>query len=373
MIAPPAHVGMAVEDVDTPALIVDLDAFEHNLHQMQHAMLGSGVSLRPHAKTHKSPLIAALQIAHGAVGVCCQKVSEAEIMVAGGVRDVLVANQIVGRRKAERLAALARHAEIGVCVDCEANITELEAAAARFGSTLRVLVEMDVGAHRCGVPEPGDVVALARMIDAQPHLCFGGIQAYQGAAQHLRAYAERQMAIARATERVLAARHLLAAAGLRCETVTGAGTGTFEFELASGAYTEIQAGSYIFMDRDYGLNQSKASSNSPQFAHALFLLATVMSRPAPGRIILDAGLKAFSVDAGMPELRDRPGLCVSRASDEHGRVDAGPDQMAWSVGDKIWLIPGHCDPTVNLHDWMVCVRSGMVEALWPISARGAVF
>lgn len=366
---PPAAVGMRLEEVDTPALVVDLAALEGNLRRMVDA-IGDRVRLRPHAKTHKSPEIARRQIAAGAVGVCCQKVSEAEAMVEGGIADVLVTNEIVGARKLERLAALARRARIGVLADHAQNVRDLQTAAARAGARLDVYLELEVGMRRCGVAPGEPALALAREIAAAPNLRFAGLHAYHGRAQHIRAQAERRAAIAAAAAAVRSTRAMLEEAGLGCPIVTGAGTGTFAFEAESGAWDEIQPGSYVFMDWDYAKNEW--APPLPRFEHALFVLATVMSRPDARTAIVDAGLKASSVDSGMPAVWERPALAYTRAADEHGWVEAAPGAEAPAIGEKILLVPGHCDPTVNLYDWYVCVRDGAVEALWPIAARGAL-
>ena len=367
---PPAEVGMPLEAVDTPALLLDLDPFERNLARPAAAITGPRVRLRPHAKTHKCPQIALRQIAHGAVGVCVQKVSEAEAMISGGVPDVLVSNEIVGPSKIARLVALARQARVAVCADDPANVGDLNAAALASGVRLPVLVEVNVGANRCGV-EPGEpAAALARQIVASPGLRFAGLQAYHGSAQHVREYARRQEAIEGVVEKVRRTLDVLGRAGLACDVVTGAGTGTYRFEAASGVYTELQVGSYIFMDADYARDLAEDGGPYRDFEHSLFVYATVMSRPAKDRAVLDAGLKALSVDSGMPLVHEMPDVEYHRASDEHGALILHDPQRALRVGDKLRLVPGHCDPTVNLHDWYVCVRKDRVEALWPISARG---
>jgi len=366
----PASVGMSLADVDTPALILELDAFERNLARMAEFVRSEPVRLRPHAKSHKCAEIALRQIAAGAVGVCCQKVSEAEALVAGGVHDVLIANEVVGATKLERLAALARSARIAVCADAAENVRDLDTAAARAGVRLNVFVEINVGADRCGVEPGAPALALARIVAASPNLHFAGLQAYHGGAQHLRGVAERTNAIERAAESVRATRVLLEQEGIACATVTGAGTGSFPLELASGAYDELQPGSYIFMDADYSRNEYDA--RWPRFEQSLFVWTTVMSRPAPTRAVVDAGLKASSVDSGMPQLWQLPGVDYVKASDEHGVLVAAPGERAPALGAKLLLVPGHCDPTVNLYDWYVCVRAGKVETLWPVSARGAL-
>ncbi len=366
----PAQIGQPLADVDTPALILDLDAFERNMRLLNESLAGRNVKLRPHAKSHKCPEIGKRQMALGAVGVCCQKVSEAEAMVDGGVGDVLIANEVVGAAKLKRLTALAKRANIAVCADNSENVTALGAAAQAAGVTLNVLVEVNVGANRCGV-EPGEpAFRLAKQIHESKHLRFAGLQAYQGGAQHLRKTEERRAAIKAACSMVKRTTALLAQAGSPCERVTGAGTGSYMFEAASTIYHELQAGSYIFMDADYAKNDW-TESGIPRFEHSLFVWTSVMSCPAADRAIVDAGLKASSVDSGMPRVFDTPGVEYIKASDEHGVLKLASG-IALPLGHKLKLVPGHCDPTVNLYDHYVCVRKGVVEALWPIAARGAL-
>jgi len=364
----PARIGQRLEEVDTPALILDLDAFERNLKTLADLARGR-VRVRAHAKTSKSAEVSKRQMALGAVGVCCQKVSEAEAMVEGGIPDVLVSNEVVGLVKVERLAGLARRARIGVCVDDAGNAKDLDAAAGRTGVKLDVYVELEVGMGRCGVAPGEPALALARAVATSPNLRFAGLQAYNGRAQHVRSLAERRALIGKAADAVRVTRALLERNGIACPIVTGAGSGTFMFEVESGAWDEIQPGSYAFMDADYAKNDWAAPL--PRFAHALFVLATVMSRPRWDRAIVDAGLKASSVDSGMPAVWQRFGLKYLQASDEHGFVEIAPGAPAPALGEKLLLVPGHCDPTINLYDWYVCVRGGVVEDLWSISARGA--
>lgn len=378
MLPPPAAPGMALADVDTPALLIDLDAFERNLKRMADAAATAGVRLRAHAKTHKSPIIALRQMAHGAVGICCQKVSEAEVMIRGGVPNVLVSNQVVGTRKLERLALLAREAKVAVCVDNAENVAAIADAAAKYGVRLDVLVEIDVGGNRCGVAPGAAAVTLAQEIARRPSLRFGGLQAYQGAAQHVRAWTERKARIDAAIAATRETVDLLSRAGLACETVGGAGTGTFEMEAASGVYNELQAGSYIFLDADYARNLKADGSRFDTFENALFVYATVMSVPRAHMAVVDCGHKAASVDSGMPEPFGLGGVSYSRPSDEHGVLATQGANRLLKLGDKVRLVPGHCDPTVNLHDWYVCIRgmdtaNAHVEAVWPVAARGAGF
>ena len=356
-------IGASIDDIDTPALIVDLDAFEHNLRHMAAFTRAAGIRLRPHAKTHKCPDVAKRQIALGAVGMCCQKVSEAEAMVDGGVSDVLVSNEIVGASKLARLAELSRRAKIGVCVDNAENVRQLK-------GDLDVYIEIDVGMRRCGVAPGAPAVALAREI-VKSGLRFGGLQAYHGRAQHLRGVEARAAAIRHAAMLVRAAQASITSAGMRCPLVTGAGSGSFAFEAASGVYDELQCGSYLFMDRDYADNE--ATPNAPVFEHALFVKSQVMSRGA-SHAVVDAGHKAHAVDSGLPRVWQRE-LVFANGGDEHGiltpRVAGG---TLPGLGETVWLVPGHCDPTVNLHDHYVALRGGLaqgnVEAVWTIDARG---
>ena len=365
----PARPGDPVAEIETPALVVDLDPFERNLDLMANAVRGSGLALRPHAKSHKCPEIAKRQVALGAVGICCQKVDEAAAFIEAGLRDVLVTNEVVTGSKLERLANLARTATIGVLADDLKVVQAMSAAATKSGVVLDVLVEIDVGAHRCGVLPGAAAVALAQAVADSPGLRFRGLHAYHGAAQHLRKPAERVAAIAVATQLSLRTRDAIQAAGIACPTVTGAGTGTWQLERDSQVYTELQPGSYIFMDADYGRNALAPDDHA--FEQSLYVAATVMSTSVPERAIVDAGLKAFAFDSGLPVVHAAHGLEYVSASDEHGVLRVAADAQS-AVGDRIWLIPGHCDPTVNLYDWIVGVRGDRVECVWPVAARGAL-
>jgi D-serine deaminase-like pyridoxal phosphate-dependent protein len=369
---PPAEIGMTLAEVDTPALLVDLDAFEYNLKKLPETLGGRQIRLRPHAKTHKCPAIALLQIEQGAVGVCCQKVGEAEAMVAAGIKDVLVSNEIVGASKLMRLLSLAEKARISVCADDPMHIIAYQQAAADRGVELDVLIELNVGSNRCGVDTAESVLELARRIMGSPSLHFAGLQAYHGAAQHKRSSGERQQAIQSAVNLVKRATKLLEANGIDCERVTGAGTGTYPLEAGSGVYQELQPGSYIFMDVDYGRNLNESGVPWTTFKHSLFVYTTVISRPVPERAVVDAGHKAVLIDSGMPAVHGLTGIDYTGASDEHGCLQLDNPSRQIEIGDKLLLIPGHCDPTANLYDWFVGIRNRHVELLWPIAARGAM-
>jgi D-serine deaminase-like pyridoxal phosphate-dependent protein len=332
----------------------------------------TGAKLRAHAKTHKSPVIAKLQMARGAVGNCVQKVAEAEILAWGGIPDILVSNEVVGAAKLARLCALSRIAKVAVCADDAAQVAAIESAAADAGIRMTVLVEIDVGAGRCGIQPGPDAVALAKRIAASKHLVFGGLQAYHGSAQHKRTPAERRTLVGGAIDASRRTVEQLRQQGLDCPIVGGAGTGTFEIESASGLYNEIQAGSYIFMDADYARNQVESGAPVSTFRHALFVLSTVMSQAQPGVAVLDAGHKAVAVDSGLPTVWQRPDIRYTGASDEHGKLEFASETTAPKLGEKLRLVPGHCDPTVDKFDWYVGVRNGRVECLWPVAARGGL-
>ena len=363
--------GDRIESLDTPCLLLDLDVFERNLSRLEQSITGKKVRLRPHAKSHKCPEIARRQIARGAVGICCQKVSEAQAFVEAGITDVLISNEVVGEKKIARLIDLAARATISVCVDDAANASDMSQAAAKAGVTIGVLIEMDVGAKRCGVTSIDGALTLAKHIASLPGLKLLGLQAYHGPAQHYRTPSERESAIAKASELARSAAELLKSNGLTCQVITGAGTGSYVCEANSGVFNEIQPGSYIFMDADYAKNQT-APKGEPLFEHSLFVLSSVMSATRPGHAVVDAGLKASSVDSGLPQVAERPEVRYVMANDEHG-VLAFPDSVCLKLGDRIKLIPGHCDPTVNLYNELIVIQKGVVVDIWPISARGALF
>ncbi|GGE20254.1 3-hydroxy-D-aspartate aldolase [Gemmobacter megaterium] len=371
----PALPGMSEAEIQTPCLILDMDALERNIRKLGHFAHTHGMRHRAHGKMHKSVDVLKLQMElGGAVGVCCQKVSEAEVFARAGVADILVSNQVTDAAKIDRLARMPKlGAQITVCVDDLGNVAHLSASAQRHGTVLNCLVEVDVGAARCGVSGPNAAVALAQAIDAAPSLRFAGLQAYQGAMQHLEHHADRKAKADVAIALVRTVVSALQAAGLPPGLVSGAGTGSFQFETESGVYNELQCGSYAFMDADYGRIRDAEGHriDETQWDNALFVLTSVMSHPLPGRAVCDAGLKAMSAESGLPRVYGRDDVSYTGCSDEHGTLS--DPQGALKLNDRLRLVPGHCDPTCNLHDWYVCVRNGQVEALWPISARGKVF
>jgi len=369
---PAANIGDNWQNIDTPALVVDLENLEHNLTAMADYAKKQNVKLRPHSKSHKCPAIAHQQIALGAVGVCCQKVSEAEVMVSHGILDVLVSNQVIGRTKLDRLATLALQAKIMVCVDDLDNINEMDEAAKVFNVTINVLVEVNVGSGRCGVLPQEPVLALAKAIMSCENLNFSGLQAYHGVAQHIRSYEGRRRAILQATHQVEETIKLLSLHDIECDVIGGGGTGTYIFEATSGIYNELQVGSYVFMDHDYALNLNDKGEQINEFKQSLFIKAAVLSKPEDNRCVLDAGLKAYSTDSGLPVVHDIENTEVLGAADEHTNIRFDNSLPVPEIGESISLLPSHCDPTVNLHDWLIGIRNNQVQTIWPIAARGAL-
>lgn len=368
----PAVVGMDEADIQTPCLIVDLDAFERNISRMRDFCAEMGVRHRVHGKMHKSADIAHYQMEAGdACGICCQKVSEALSFARAGIKDILVSNQVCQPSKIEMLTEIAKLSRTIVCVDDPDNIADLSAAASKHNVTIEVLVEIDCGAGRCGVKFGQPVVDLAKAVDAAPGLKFAGIQAYQGAAQHVHNYEARKAQIDAAIGEVRDTVEMLSAEGLECDIVGGGGTGTYYFEGNSSVYNELQSGSYAFMDADYQRVRDQQGEFISEFENALFILTSVMSHTKADKAVCDAGLKVQSVDSGMPVVYGRTDVEYMKCSDEHG-VIADPDG-ALKINDKLKLVPGHCDPTCNIHDYYVGVRNGKVETLWPVTARGKAF
>ncbi|MDP5219067.1 DSD1 family PLP-dependent enzyme [Ruegeria sp. 2205SS24-7] len=371
----PALPGMDEADIQTPCLVLDLDALERNITKMGDYAKAHGMRHRVHGKMHKSVDVAKLQEKlGGSVGVCCQKVSEAEVFARGGIKDVLVSNQVTDPVKIDRLARMPKlGARVLCCVDDPENVATLSAAAVKHGTQIEALVEIDCGAGRCGVTTTQQVVDIAKLLDAAEGLRFAGIQAYQGAMQHMDSYEDRKAKLDVAVAQVAEAVTALKAQGLDCDIVGGGGTGSYYFESTSGVYNELQCGSYAFMDADYGriLDKDGKRIDQGEWENALFILTTVMSHAKSDKAIVDAGLKAQSLDSGLPTIFGRDDVEYVKCSDEHGVV-ADPDGVL-KVNDKLKLVPGHCDPTCNVHDWYVGVRNGKVETLWPVSARGKAY
>ena len=379
-----ASIGLRVDHIDTPALVVDLDAMERNIARMADFARKHQVLWRPHAKMHKSAEIALQLQRAGAVGACVQKTAEAEALAAGGVRDITITNQVIAHPKLLRVARLAARLQaqggrLALAVDSAEGIQRLAEAMAQAAPQARidVLVEIDVGQGRCGVPPGAPALALAQAVARLTQLRFAGLHAYHGRAQHLRSAAERREAIAAAVQAARHTRDLITAAGLPVPLVTGSGTGTLVHEAASGVYGELQAGSFLFMDADYAQNERDPAQ--PAFEHALFVKSQVISADDK-HAVCDAGHKSHAIDSGLPTVALLPAdrtLRYANGGDEHGLLYAdAPDARLPSLGHMLWLIPGHCDPTVNLHDFLIGVRGGLamgvVERIIRVDAWGAL-
>jgi len=375
-----AWVGLSVDAIDTPSLVINLDAMERNLARMAAFARERGLRLRPHAKMHKSAELSRLQMAQGAVGVCVQKTDEALRLAAAGVDDIFISNEVIAAPKLARLAAAVRErkARFAIAVDCVEGVDRLATALLGAGVdtavAIDVFVEIDVGQGRCGAAPGEATLPLVRRIHQHAAMRWAGLQAYHGGAQHRRSAAERAEAIAASAQAVRHTLDVLRQHGLHAPLVTGAGTGSLVNEAASGLWGELQAGSYLFMDADYAANQPDPAA--PVFEHALFVKAQVMSRSAD-RAICDAGHKSHAIDSGLPRVAHPTGLVFTNGGDEHGVLRAAsPGVPLPALGDTVWLIPGHCDPTVNLHDFFVGVRGGLdrghVERLIAIDTRGAL-
>ena len=322
---PIARCGDSLAQISTPALLIELNAFEHNIPRMAELAKRHGVALRPHAKAHKASAIAQRQIAAGAVGICCQKLSEAYPFAAAGIADIYISNEFVGPAKVAMAIELARHVRLSVCVDHIAQIDALGLAAAAAGVVITVLAEVDIGQGRCGVATTDDLAALVDRIAHHDALRFGGLQAYHGGIQHLPTWDLRRQAAAASADKATTYIQFLVARGIACPVVTGGGTGTVEFDVASGVFTEIQPGSYIFMDVAYGANEW-AGKVAPR--HSLFIASTIMSTAKPGLAVCDVGLKGVAVDSGLPLVK--PGqyddaLKYVSANDEHGILQVTGD------------------------------------------------
>jgi D-serine deaminase-like pyridoxal phosphate-dependent protein len=380
-------VGQPVAAIDTPALVVDLDAAQRNLSRMAEFARKHDIRWRPHAKMHKSSAMARLQMQAGAVGVCVQKTSEAEAMVAGGVYNVYISNEVVAPAKLARVADLAHQVaaergQFAIAVDSLEGVRRLANAMndRRRGATAAVIdvfIEVDVGQGRCGVRPGRAAVDLAHEIRKHPALRFAGLQAYHGRAQHLRTPQARRDAIATVVQDVQFTRKLMEADGLQVPLVTGAGTGSMVAEAASGLFRELQAGSFLFMDADYAANERDPAQ--PQFEHALFVKSQVMSSGLL-HAVCDAGHKSHAIDSGLPRvlaLEPTGELEYANGGDEHGILKpAAGNQRVPRLDETIWLIPGHCDPTVNLHNYMIGVvgglENGRVDKIIRVDARGAL-
>ncbi len=358
------QIGMPVQELDTPALLLDLDAFERNIQKMAAFFADKPVSLRPHSKTHKCPQIAHRQLEAGAIGITCAKVSEAEVMADAGINDILIASQVNGPVKIDRLTDLARRCDLMVAVDDSKNVAQLSQACIAEKVTLRVLLEVEIGMKRCGV-QPGEAaLQLARQVMEAPGLYLKGVMGYEGHLVLLDDPGQRLEQVQNAFAPLALTVDLMRSEGLPVEIVSAGGTGTFDSTGMLPFITEMQCGSYIFMDSTYNKVRS-------EFQSALTVLTSVVSHPVPERVVVDAGLKAMSSEFGWPQSLDEPSLSVYYLSEEHGVLDVtGPMSLDCQPGDKIRFLPSHCCTAVNLSDTLHVIQDNRLVALWPVAARG---
>ncbi len=350
---------MRLEQLETPALFLDLDAFEYNIKLMKDFLEPTGISLRPHYKSHKCTAIAHRQIKAGAKGITCAKLSEAEDLAASGIEDILIANQVIQLSKIARMAYLAGCCRLTVCVDDADNIRELEKAAAVQGTTIHCLVEYEIGMNRCGADTFEKFYELAELISTCPHLVFEGIQAYAGQLSHEEDFEKRKAETEKIEQKLAELRSYVEQKGLPVREISGVSTGTVEFREKGSVYTEIQAGSYIFMDAAY-------NSLKLDFKNSLFVLTTVISRNTE-LVVVDAGKKSISVDQALPVFKEFPHLPVDM-SEEHVAIIVNGHNIG--LGHKLMLIPGHCCTTVNLYSHLYLVRNGRIEDRIPVTSRG---
>lgn len=357
-------IGTSLQDLDTPALVIDLDRMEANIRRMQSFFDGVEAKLRPHVKTHKAPGLARRQIEAGARGVTCAKLGEGEAMVEGGITDILIANQVVGEPKVSRLVELCRRAQVTVAVDDPENIRQLDARAREAGVQVNVLVELDVGGHRCGVQPGREALELTREVLRHKGLRFRGLMGYEGFCVLVKDRAERKKKAEGAMQKLLDSVAMVRQAGIVVEVVSCAGTGTYDISGALPGITEVQAGSYILMDSTYSAIEGMA------FEQALSLVSQVVSLRQPRQAVIDAGLKTLTAEFGTPTLKDLPGAHLQALHEEHGIVRADDPNLSFEPGQKVEVIPSHVCTTCNLHDAFIGVRDGRVEEIFPITARG---
>jgi 3-hydroxy-D-aspartate aldolase len=362
--------GQSKAEIQTPALLIDGDVLDENLKRGADQFTVGGLSGRPHTKTHKSTIIAARQLELGAGGVCCAKPSEAEVMVRAGIRDVLVTAPVVDPAKLALLATVAEEARLALVVDNAEAIGLLATAAAQPDVTIDVLIEVDVGQNRCGVRSTEAAVQLARSIAEHDRLHFRGLQGYNGAIQLIPEFTIRAAGARDSLQRLQEAAEAIRAEGLPVEVLTGGGTGTSMIDPSPGGLTEIQPGSYVFMDATYAGIEWAAGGDPSPFRPALSVLATVVSRPSRDLAILDVGWKAASMDSGVPAVVEPRGFLFSFAGDELGCLRPSEGMAVPDIGARVEVRPSHCDTTVNLYDEYLVLRNGVVEDVWPIDARG---
>ena len=363
---------MKTLELDTPVLLIDVDVLDRNIALMKGLTESAGVSYRPHSKTHKSTVIAQKQIDAGAVGVCCAKLGEAEVMAAAGIDNILITTPVIGESKIFRLLNARNQVRVTVVSDNEDNINMLGRIAQLGGRQLDVMVEVDIGQGRCGVPPGPEAARLAQIIADHPNLIFAGLQGYQGKIQMIENPAARKADTETGLDKLAATLAEFDQTGASVPVKTGGGTGTSPFDMERGLLTELQIGSYVFMDSRYS-GIGWPGSNASPFDQSLHILTSVVSKPMPDRVIVDAGLKSVSNDHGPPVIADSDGRTYEFGGDEHGIISMiNGDDVPWNVGDKLRLIPSHCDTTVNLYDQYMVVQGDDVIDVWQVDTRGRV-
>ena len=354
---------MTKAEIPTPALLVDLDIMEANIAKMAGHLRAAGKGFRPHAKTHKTPEIARACVAAGAVGTCTAKLSEAEAMASAGLHGLLITTAMIGDWRIRRAVALgARNSDTIFSADDSGNLRALNEAAAAAGVTLNIAIDLLVGA-RTGVEPGAAAVALAEQIDRASHLRLSGIQAFAGPCAHTEGFEARRKATVEWMGRAVETRRMIAAKGIACDWLSGGSTGTYNIDSTIEGVTEVQPGSFLFMDVDYARIHT-------DFGFSLTVLSTVYSKPSKAVAIIDAGFKAFSTDRPFGPLLKGGEAPYSWAGDEHGRLDLAKATLSIELGDRLEFFVPHCDPTVNLYNEIYATRGEMVEAVWKIAARG---
>lgn len=365
-------IGSSIKEIETPALLLDLDIVEDNIKVMANYIKSKAAKIRPHFKTHKSIFLAHKQIREGAIGITCQKLSEAEVLAKSGIENILITNEIIGSQKIKRIVNLASYADIIVVVDNIDNANQLSEASLEKGIVVNILIEINIGMNKCGV-EPGEeALQLANKIKNLRGIHFKGVLAYEGHAVFIESFRQREIEVLKSLEKVYQTINMLENHDIKCEIVASGGTGTFMITSSYPCVTEIAPGSYLTMDTKY----NSIEGVKEQFKNALSLLTTIISKPSSKRMIIDAGMKSISTEFGLPSFKDIPDrvAAVYDISEEHGFIKLiKTKEDDFKIGQKVELIPSHCCTTINLHDNYYGIRSGVVECVLPIDARGKIY
>jgi D-serine deaminase-like pyridoxal phosphate-dependent protein len=361
-----------INDVPTPALLLDRAVFESNLKKMADHVAREGLAVRPHSKTHKCPVIAKRQLELGAVGICCAKVSEAQVMADAGISDILITSPVVTMEKILPVISMAKnHAGILMVIDNVPTAERFDAAAKSAGTTVNVLIDLDTGTRRTGIAPGARAVELAEyIVNKCPSLSLAGIQSYAGHLMHIPGHSKRKERSLETMKLALETKKTIESKKIPIAIFSGGGTGTFDIDSGIEGVTELQVGSYPFMDVQYRAIGDADGDVFDYFTPSLFVLVTAISQPVEGLITVDAGYKSFAAEDVKPEFADIDGLVYNWGGDEHGIVQLQNPSLPFELGDKTRLIVSHCDPTVNLYDFYHVVDDGHVTELWPVSARG---